>query len=164
MQLIRQSFAAVWTHWDALASKTHHSLHLCVSKVSSEPLVFRFHYFITMSLLLKCQRASAHSYVQNVKPATYLHCFLVQQPHTSVFLSIISGIGMLSQKQPPHPTLMRYFPVSSLSGTHQDALAFTLHYKTYMVKCIQDHLGKWWLFTLVFSGGCLHLVVVYTYI
>lgn len=43
-------------------------------------------------------------------------------PTTPFFLSV----GALSPKQPPHPTLMIYFPVTTLLGIHQIALAFIL--------------------------------------
>lgn len=50
---------------------------------------------------------------------------------TSVLLSIFLSIAVLSPnnqntKQSPSPATMMYFSVMSLSGMHQDALAFTL--------------------------------------
>lgn len=52
----------------------------------------------------------------------FLHSSQVHQC-SSLFLS---SADVLLTKQPPHLALITYFAVTSLSGTHQDALAFTL--------------------------------------
>lgn len=96
-----------------------------------------------------------HSFVKNVKPATYLHYFLVLQRYTLVLLSIFLIVGVLSPKQ-PHLALMMYFLVMSLTAPHQDTLAHTLQ-KIFG----QMHPGSpwqvvsvnasWLLFTYIFS-------------